>query len=157
MECDSRLSLAKGHGCLERVVVLNIRSVAWALILVLGVSGLASALSIGSGDDLISGWLEQFNVEAKADLGLFKAELSVEFGIPAVKVDELIVEAKMEPADVYVTFELARISEKPVDEVVEVYKVNKTKGWGALAKELGIKPGSAEFKALKDGDKAKKK
>lgn len=27
----------------------------------------------------------------------------------------------------------------------------RAKGWGALAKELGIKPGSKEFKALKDG------
>lgn len=134
------------------MVILQVRSVTWALILVLGVSGLASALSVGGADDFLGGWVEQLNVEAKADLGLFKAELSLEFGLPTVKVDQLIVEAKMEPADVYVALELARISEKPVDEVVEVYNVNKTKGWGALAKELGIKPGSAEFKALKDGD-----
>ena len=39
---------------------------------------------------------------------------------------------------------------------------HKDKGWGAIAKDLGIKPGSKEFKALKDkssasADKAKKK
>jgi hypothetical protein len=29
---------------------------------------------------------------------------------------------------------------------------NKGKGWGVIAKNLGIKPGSAEFHALKRGD-----
>ncbi|NMB24963.1 MAG: hypothetical protein GX986_05460 [Firmicutes bacterium] len=133
------------------------RRIGWALILVLGFSGIASALSIGGSGDFVGGWLEQLNIEAKADLGVFRTELSVEFGVPGTRIEQLMIEATMEPADVYVTFELARISQKPVDEVVEVYKVNKTKGWGALAKELGIKPGSAEFKALKDGNTAKVK
>jgi hypothetical protein len=33
-----------------------------------------------------------------------------------------------------------------------VYKQSKGKGWGVIAKELGIKPGSPEFHALKRGD-----
>jgi len=46
--------------------------------------------------------------------------------------------------------------------VIDSYRKNKSKGWGALARDLGIKPGSKEFKALKDkiqasADKAKKK
>ena len=32
------------------------------------------------------------------------------------------------------------------------YKSDKGKGWGVLAKSLGIKPGSQEFHALKSGD-----
>ncbi len=137
--------------------MLKTRSLVYALILVLGISGLASALSIGGSDDDLGVWVEQISIQAKADLGLFKTELSVEFGVPVTKVDQLIAEVELEPGDVYVTLELARISEKPVDEVVEVYKVNKTKGWGALAKELGIKPGSPEFKALKDNAEGKSK
>jgi len=31
------------------------------------------------------------------------------------------------------------------------YRSGKAKGWGALAKSLGIKPGSKEFHALKNG------
>jgi len=31
------------------------------------------------------------------------------------------------------------------------YKSDKGQGWGALAKSLGIKPGSREFHALKRG------
>jgi len=136
---------------------LKTRSLICALVLVLGISGLASALSIGGSDDDLSIWVEQLSIQAKADLGLFKAELSVEFGVPVAKVDQLIIEAEMEPGDVYMTLELARIAQKPVDEVVDVYKVTKKKGWGAMAKELGIKPGSAEFKALKENAKEKSK
>ena len=32
------------------------------------------------------------------------------------------------------------------------YGAKKGQGWGAIAKDLGIKPGSAEFHALKNGD-----
>lgn len=135
---------------------MKTRSLIYAIVLVLAVSGLASALSIAGNDDF-SLWIEDLNIQAKADLGLFKTELSVEFGISIARVEQLIIEAEMEPGDVYMTLELSRISEKPVDEVVEVYKVHKTKGWGAMAKELGIKPGSAEFKALKEQAQQKSK
>jgi hypothetical protein len=54
--------------------------------------------------------------------------------------------------------ELAKILKKPVDDVFTVYKSNRGKGWGAISKELGIKPGSPEFHALKNsaGNKAQK-
>ena len=136
---------------------MKTRSLAYALILVLGLASIASALSIGGSDDDLGIFVEQLSIEAKADLGLFKTNISVEFGIPVIKVEQLITEVELEPGDVYVSLELARIAEKPVDEVVEVYKVNKTKGWGALAKELGIKPGSPEFKALKENAQEKSK
>ncbi|NLJ85685.1 MAG: hypothetical protein GX322_04540 [Firmicutes bacterium] len=133
---------------------MRTRTLAWALILVLAFSGAASALSIG---DELSSLVSELNVRAQADFSLFKTELSVEFGVTVGKIDELIAEVELEPGDVYVTLELARMSEKPVEDVVGVYKVNKTKGWGALAKELGIEPGSPEFKALKESGKDKDK
>ncbi len=66
------------------------------------------------------------------------------------------------PAEVYLAAGLASVSGKSIDLVVETYRKNKAKGWGAIAKDLGIKPGSKEFKALKDKSgssaaKAKKK
>ncbi|MCK4465819.1 MAG: hypothetical protein KAU83_08910, partial [Bacteroidales bacterium] len=51
--------------------------------------------------------------------------------------------------------ELSKISGKPVDDVVEIYKVHKNKGWGYIAKQLGIKPGSPEFHKLKENVKNK--
>jgi hypothetical protein len=46
---------------------------------------------------------------------------------------------------------LGEMSGRPTGYVVEKYRNNKGKGWGALAKSLGIKPGSEEFHALKRG------
>ena len=36
-------------------------------------------------------------------------------------------------------------------KVLKQYKTSKGKGWGVVAQSLGIKPGSAEFQALKKG------
>ena len=47
---------------------------------------------------------------------------------------------------------LGEIAGKPVEEVISNYKAGKGQGWGALAKSLGIKPGSKEFQAFKNGD-----
>jgi hypothetical protein len=43
------------------------------------------------------------------------------------------------------------MSNRPIDYVIEKYKAEKGKGWGVLAKSLGIKPGSKDFHALKQG------
>ena len=43
------------------------------------------------------------------------------------------------------------MSSKPVDYVLNKYRTEKNKGWGVMAKSLGIKPGSKEFHALKAG------
>jgi hypothetical protein len=52
----------------------------------------------------------------------------------------------------YVVLRLGEISGQPTEDVIKKYKSGKGQGWGALAKSLGIKPGSKEFKELKNGD-----
>jgi hypothetical protein len=37
-----------------------------------------------------------------------------------------------------------------LDELLTVYSKHKSNGWGVIAKQLGIKPGSAEFHQLKN-------
>jgi hypothetical protein len=44
------------------------------------------------------------------------------------------------------------MAHRPPETVVQTYQTHKGKGWGVIAKELGIKPGSREFHALKNGD-----
>ena len=56
---------------------------------------------------------------------------------------------KLQEGDLYVALELSRISGKPLDAVSTAYKSNKSKGWGFIAQSMGIKPGSQEFKLLK--------
>src|SRR5210317_1070385 len=96
------------------------------------------------------GWIEGFNIQAQSDPSGFKARLATRFKIGDVQVDALLSNVD-EPADIYLMLRLGEMSGRPVDYVFEKYKHNKGKGWGALAKSLGIKPGSKEFHALKRG------
>jgi hypothetical protein len=96
-------------------------------------------------------FLSSLNVQAKADLGGFNVKLSAQFNVPLPEVDA-VVKAVDTSADAFMCFQLSKMTAKSPDVVVQVYKTNKGKGWGAIAKELGIKPGSPEFHALKNGD-----
>ena len=108
-----------------------------------------------TGDAELDTALGNINIEAKADLSSFTADISVTYNIPQTEVTKLITVENMEPADVFMVYEIAQADNKPVSEVTAVYKKNKGKGWGAVAKELGIKPGSEAFKKMKEKSKAK--
>ncbi len=102
--------------------------------------------------------LNTINTSAKLDFGKFKTNISLSYNTSEKKINYMSTTVKMQPADIYMAFEISKITRKPIDDVIVVYKNNKSKGWGYMAKQLGIKPGSAEFHALK-GDasgKAKK-
>lgn len=96
-------------------------------------------------------WIKDFNIRAEADPSGFRASLGARFKIGEAEINALIGKVD-QPADAYLVCRLAEMSGKPVDYVVKEYKVNKTKGWGVMAKNLGIKPGAKEFHALKRGD-----
>jgi len=95
-------------------------------------------------------WTRQLNVQAQADPSGFRAELATRF-----KIGDAHFTARLSsfdnPADAYIILRLGEMSNKPLDYVIEKYEQNMEKGWGALAKSLGIKPGSDEFHALKRG------
>ena len=101
----------------------------------------------------LDGFLANLNIQAQADLPGFKAKVSAQFGVPLPKVEAVFTQVSV-PADVFMTFQLGQMAHKQPETVLKTYTVNKSKGWGAIAKELGIKPGSAEFHALKRGDLA---
>lgn len=108
-----------------------------------------------SGDSELDLTLSDMNVTASADFPVFKNEMKLTYNVTEQKIEDLRVKVKMAPADIYMTLELARISGKSVDQVVKVYETNRSKGWGVIAKELGIKPGSKEFHELKGNAKKK--
>ncbi len=118
-------------------------------------------ISFGLGDASLEASLNEIGAGAKLDMGGFTAEVSLQWGLPAVQVSGAISQG-LQPAEAYLAAAFAKLSGKPMTTVVGVYKQNKAKGWGFVAKELGIKPGSKDFKALKDkasasAAKAKKK
>lgn len=100
-----------------------------------------------TGDIEVDNTLKEINQKAKDHLGTFSKELSAEFGIDKAKVDQMV--QSIPPADVYMIAQTAETTKKPVEEITKTYQQNKDKGWGVIAKEAGIKPGSAEFHALK--------
>ena len=99
----------------------------------------------------LDGFLANVNVQARADLPGFSARLSTQFGVPVPRV-QAVIQAVPQPADAFMILQLGQMSGREPDRVLAVYGPNKKKGWGAIAKDLGIKPGSADFHALKSGN-----
>ena len=95
-------------------------------------------------------WLKDFNIQAEADPSGFRARLGARFKIGDVEIKTVFSNVE-KPADAYMVLRLGEMSAHPTDYVIKQYRSGKSKGWGALAKSLGIKPGSKEFHALKNG------
>lgn len=96
------------------------------------------------------GWLEGLSIDARANPDGFRATLATRFNLDGVRVNAVISNVGSE-ADAYVVLRMAEMSHRPLEYVEERYHRHHKKGWGKLAKELGIKPGSREFHALKAG------
>lgn len=96
-------------------------------------------------------WARDFNIKAEADPSGFRARLATRFKIGDVQISAVLSNVER-PADAYMVLRLGEMSSRPTDFVLERYKSGKGGGWGALAKSLGIKPGSPEFHALKRGN-----
>lgn len=99
--------------------------------------------------------LDKISIEASKDKGGFDTEIAADFGIPIPKLNEMRTKFGMKDGDIYMACELGKQTNKPIDDVINQYQKNKSKGWGFIAKEMGIKPGSPEFKALKSKAKGK--
>ena len=108
----------------------------------------SSAVVVTAGD---FDWTRDFNIRAEADPSGFRARLAARFKIGDAQINAVLSNVER-PADAYMVFRFGEMSAKPTDYVIEKYRSEKGKGWGALAKSLGIKPGSKEFHALKRGN-----
>lgn len=116
--------------------------------------GLIFSLSVlgqtyNTGDKTLDSNLKSITLEANKDLTTFKANVVTTYGTTLANVNSLFT-VGMTAGDVVMSFEIMKLTKKPVADVIAVYKKSKSKGWGEMAKEMGIKPGSAEFHALKD-------
>lgn len=108
--------------------------------------GILMPLSVASAGDF--GWIDGFNIKAEADPTGFRARIEARFHVGDVKIN--IVLGNIEKfSDAYILFRLGEISRQPIGYILEQYKIENGKGWGVLAKRLGIKPGSREFHLLK--------
>lgn len=113
------------------------------LLVMLSLAGLAEAS--------VDTYVGDLNIFARQNFGEFKTELSARYGISSSRFD-LMLKKVDSPGDLAVALWLGNKSYQPVDEVVKQYRIHRGKGWGVVARELGIKPGSPAFKSLKKGD-----
>jgi hypothetical protein len=119
--------------------------------IVLAVLVLVLVTAPGVASATLDSFLSSVNVQARADLPGFHATVSAQFGVPVPQV-EAVLGMVATPADAFMVFQLGQMAHRPPETVVQRYQTHKGKGWGVIAKELGIKPGSREFHALKSGD-----
>lgn len=95
-------------------------------------------------------WIKELNIHAQADPSGFRAALGTRFRIGDAEISAVLGTVAY-PGDAYMVLRLGEMSRHPTDYVLQQYSSGKGKGWGAIAKSLGIKPGSPEFHALKNG------
>ncbi|ADW18321.1 hypothetical protein Despr_2176 [Desulfobulbus propionicus DSM 2032] len=99
----------------------------------------------------LDGFLAGLNGQARTDIDGYGVRLSAQFGVPETRVHSLLRSVAV-PADAFMCLQLGQMLGLPPEQVLRTYSANRGRGWGVVAKELGIKPGSAEFHALKRGD-----
>lgn len=95
-------------------------------------------------------WVNDFNIRVQADPTGFRARIAARFQLGDAQITAVLGNVST-PADAYIVWRLGEMSRHPTDYVLREYKASKGKGWGVIAKNLGIKPGSEEFHALKRG------
>lgn len=109
------------------------------------------SLGAGVASADMDAYLNRLTAYAGADLGRFRADLGAHFGASAPEID-LALRTVSRHGDAALALWLSNRTRQPLDVVLREYQARKGQGWGALAQSLGIKPGSADFHALKRGD-----
>lgn len=104
-----------------------------------------------SGDVWVDSQLNDVNRYGSRYREPFIDEMVRYYGAPRDLVTELLGTRRWAPGDVYYACAIAQTLGRPCRYVVDEWERNHGKGWGVVAKELGIKPGSAEFHRLKRG------
>lgn len=115
------------------------------------VQGAAFAQRAATGDRKLDSLLGKINQKAAVDPDGFIRELSLRHNVPEAEIRQARERHNLSYGDTYMASALSRISRRPIGVVAEEYKQNQGRGWGVMAMNLGIKPGSPEFKQMKAG------
>ena len=134
----------------------RIRSLALAVALAAASGGVAAQDFVfgwnpRSGDVWVDSQLDDVNRYGSRYRQPFIDEMVRYYGAPRDLVSTLLVERNWAPGDVYYACAIAQILGRPCRYVADVWERDHGQGWGNVAKQLGIKPGSAEFHRLKRG------
>lgn len=101
------------------------------------------------GDAELNESITTITTKAKTQFSEFKTFITQNYGVGRDKYDMWQNSIGMNLGDIYLAVEIAKVSGKPQDDVIAAFKKNKAQGWGAIAKEFGVKPGTDAFEVLK--------
>ena len=123
------------------------------LALCLGLAGAAQAQVVGynfrTGDLWVDSQLGYMNDYGRYQRDYFVDDIVGSYGAPRYLVNDLLDNRRWDPGDVYYASALAYQLRRPLSDIVRERDRNRGQGWGVIAQRMGIKPGSAEFHALK--------
>jgi hypothetical protein len=104
-----------------------------------------------SGDPWMDGRLADINQYGQRYPDPFVDEITRYYGAPRALVSELLIRRHWAPGDIYFACALAQVAGQPCRVVVDAWDRDHAQGWGAIAKRMGIAPGSEQFHRLKRG------
>ena len=105
-------------------------------------------VTFDTGDKDINTHLFEVNAYAISNMDLFRKDLNEKFGATKEDLDRYLVKERKQPADVYYGYNLSRSTGKSFPTIMKMY--TDKKGWGSIAKDLGIGRVADQFHALKD-------
>lgn len=141
------------HPCSRHGVTTKPAALLIAAALALGSTASAGAQTIGfnvrTGDVWVDNRLGEINDYGMRYRDPFVTEVVTYYAVPRPYVEELLVRRHWAPADVYYACGYAHSIGRPCSEIVDVY--DRGHGWGAVSQRYGIRPGSPQFHAFKNG------
>lgn len=114
--------------------MMNARTWLMACALVLVVSPLSSRAD----DDPIAS--QETAIEEQTKRAGYRDELKSRYGLTDEQLKAL-QDKGMNDTQITIAAQLAKSSEKPIDDIVKM-RLEQKMGWGKIAKELGLEPGS---------------
>ncbi len=116
-----------------------------------GAAEAVSGWSPRTGDATVDATLADINQYAARYPDAFADEIVRYHAAPRVLVDALLRNPQWTPGDIYYACALAQTAGQPCRAVVEQWQRDHGQGWVAIARGLGVQPGSPEFERLKHG------
>jgi len=111
----------------------------------------AEPWTAGTGDAVVDVRLADINRYARRYPEAFVDELVRYFDAPRPLLEELLGSRRAMPGDIYYACALARVTGRPCRGVLEAWAAGHEGGWQGIAGDLGVEPGGARARRLREG------
>jgi hypothetical protein len=119
------------------------------IVLGLLIQGTAFAQRTTTGDRKLDSLIATINIQERGDPDGFILDLSRSHSIPEAEIRLARTRYGLSAGDTFMATVLSRVFNLPIGNIAQEYSRNQGQGWGVMAMNRGIKPGSLEFKRMK--------